>query len=314
MKKNSKILIIGGSGLLGSAIDRVLNERNYRNISSPRSSKVNLLEKDSIDPYLRAEKPEYIFMVAGLVGGIMGNKKRQADFLYQNSIMILNLLESIKKFSPQSKLLYTGSTCIYPRENPQPIKEERIMKGELEKTNEGYALAKILGIKACEKYREQYGIDTICVMPTNLYGLNDNYDVENGHMIPSLIKKFLLAKRKKEKIVLWGSGNPRREALYSEDCADALIHLMKNYSSREIVNVGTGFDYSIKEFANIIQKTIEVKTEIEWDSSKPDGTFEKRTDITRLKKIYAEYSPRIFEKGLKVILDNEKEVERILKT
>jgi GDP-L-fucose synthase len=313
MEKDSKILILGGSGLLGSAISRVLNKKGYRNVSSPKSSEVNLLEKDSIDCYLKNEKPEYIFMVAGLVGGIMENKKRQADFLHKNTMMVLNLLESLKNNSPKSKLLYTGSTCIYPKENPQPINEERFMKGELEETNKGYSIAKIWGIIGCQLYREQYGLETICAMPTNLYGLNDNYDLERGHMIPTLIKKFLLAKEKGEKVVLWGSGNPRREALFSEDCADALIYLMKNYSSKEIINIGTSFDYSIKEFANIIQKKIGVEIDIKWDSSKPDGVFEKRTDISRLKKIYPTYKPRNFEEGLAELLSNEKEIKKILK-
>ena len=312
MEKDSKILILGGNGLLGSAINRELKKHDYQKILSPRSYEVNLLDKNSINSFLKVENPEYIFMVAGLVGGIMGNKKRQADFLYQNSIMILNLLESAKENSLGSKILYTGSSCIYPRENPQPIKEERFMKGELEETNKGYAVAKGMGIVAGQLYREQYGLNTISAMPTNLYGLNDTYDLENGHMIPGLIKKFLLAKRDGEDITLWGTGNPRREALYSEDCADALIYLMKNYSSPEIVNIGTGFDYSIKEFAEILKKELKINVNLKWDLSKPDGTFEKRTDISRLKNIYLKFSPRSFEKGLSEIINNKDELKRIL--
>jgi GDP-L-fucose synthase len=226
--------------------------------------------------------------------------------------MILNVLEGIKNKCKNAKLLYTGSTCIYPKENPQPITEDRFQAGKLEETNKGYAVAKGAGVVACQLYREQYGIDAICVMPTNLYGLNDNYDLENGHMIPSLIKKFILAKEKGKKIILWGTGAPRREALYSEDCADALIYLMNNYSSKEIVNIGTGFDYSIKEFAQTIKKTINWEGEIKWDKTKPDGTFEKRTDVSRLKKIYPTFNPRSFEEGLNQILSNEEEVKRIL--
>lgn len=312
MERDSKILIFGAGGLLGSAIFRVLKKKGYENILAPGSKKVNLLEKKEVEDYIRTEKPQYIFMVAGLVGGILGNKTRPADFLYQNSIMILNLLEAVKKNSPSSKIIYTGSTCIYPKENPQPISEERFMAGKLEETNKGYAVAKGMGVVACQLYRKQYNLEAICVMPTNLYGLNDNYDLENGHMIPSLIKKILLAKEKGKEVVLWGSGTPRREALYSEDCADALIYLMKNYSSDKIVNIGTGFDYSIKEFAEIIKKEVGWEGEIEWDFSKPDGTFEKRTDIQRLKSIYPEFSPRNFREGLKEILSNKKEVERIL--
>jgi GDP-L-fucose synthase len=314
MDSSSKIVVFGGSGLLGSAIKKILIKQGFENISSPKSSEVDLLKKDEVENYLKSKKPEYIFMAAGLVGGILGNRARPADFLYQNSIMILNLLNGIKEFSPETKILFTGSTCIYPKENPQPISEDRFMCGKLEETNKGYAVAKGLGIVACQLYREQYGVDAICAMPTNMYGINDSYDLENGHMIPGLIKKFLLAEKGSEKIVLWGTGRPRREALYSEDCADALIYLMKNYSSGEIVNIGTGFDYSIKEFAEIISGEIGTDVDnIEWDTSKPDGTFEKRTDIARLKWIYPEYNPRTLKEGVREILGNKVEVERILK-
>ena len=261
---------------------------------------------------MEAENPEYIFMVAGLVGGILGNKARPADFLYKNSIMILNLLEGVKNHSPKTKILYTGSTCIYPKENPQPISEDRFMKGELEESNIGYAVAKGMGVVACQLYRKQYGVDAICAMPTNMYGINDNYDLENGHMIPTLIKKFLDAKSTGEDITLWGTGNPRREALYSDDCADALIYLMENYSSKEIVNVGTGTDYSIREFANIISNEIGGKFDIIWHESKPDGTMEKRTDIQWLKEIYPDFSPRGLIHGIGEIIGNSEEVSKIL--
>lgn len=312
MQEDSKILVLGANGLLGSAINRVLLKQNFTNISTPSRKELNLLEKAEINRYLKENAPEYIFMTAGLVGGIMANKTKPADFVYENSLMILNLLDSIKDNSPNSKLLYTGSNCIYPRENPQPINEERFLAGKLEETNIGYAAAKIMGIIACQSYHRQYGLETICAMPTNLYGLKDNYDLENGHMIPTLIKKILLAKKNKEIINLWGSGNPKREALYSEDCADALVYLMKNYNSPEIINLGTGFDYSIKEFARIIQDEIGYNASIEWDLSKPDGTFEKKTDIKKLKEIYPEFNPRSFREGLREILDNEEEISRIL--
>ena len=312
MERNSKIVVFGGSGLLGSAVSRVLNRQGFENVSLPRSSEVNLLEKNEIENYLKIEQPKYIFMVAGLVGGILGNKTRPADFLYQNSMMILNLLEGIKKFSSKSKLLFTGSTCIYPRENPQPINEDRFMCGKLEESNKGYAVAKGMGIVACQLYRRQYGIDAICTMPTNLYGLNDTYDLENGHMIPGLIKKFLIAKENGGNVILWGSGTPRREALYSEDCADALVYLMNNYSSEDIVNIGTGFDYSIKEFAEIIKREVGLKCDIKWDKSKPDGTFEKRTDTSKLKGVYSKFNPRSLREGVRELLNNKGELERIL--
>lgn len=314
MEKTSKICILGGSGLLGSAIVKLLREKGYENLLAPRSSEVNLLDEKKMKSFLEEEKPEFIFMVAGLVGGIMGNKKRQADFLYRNTLMILNLLEAIKNNCPKCKLLFTGSTCIYPKENPQPIKEDRLLAGKLEETNKGYALAKITGVVACQLYREQYDLDAICAMPTNLYGPNDTYDLENGHMISSLIKKILVAKEQGLKsITLWGSGNPRREALYSEDCADALIYLMNSYSSPEIVNIGTGFDYSIKEFVEIISKEVGWEGKIEYDSTKPDGTFEKRTDITLLRELYPEFISRKLSEGVKEILKDKRELNRILK-
>lgn len=313
MDKNSKILILGSTGLLGSAIYRELVKKKYKKILTPKSKDVNLLEKETIDKYLKKEKPEYIFMVAGLVGGIQGNRLKPADYLYKNTMMILNLLESIKNNLPKSKILYTGSTCIYPKKNPQPINENRFMAGKLEETNKGYAVAKGTGVVACQLYRKQYNIDAICVMPTNLYGFNDNYDLENGHMIAGLIKKIYLAKEKGKEVVLWGTGKPRREALYSDDCADALIYLMNNYSSEEILNVGTGFDYSIKELAKIVKKEIGWKGKIKWDDAKPDGTFEKRTDIRKLKKIYAKFNPRSLNKGIKEIINNKEQIKLILK-
>ena len=313
MKKNSKILVLGSGGLLGSAILKLLKKQDFKNILTPSSKGLNLLEKKEVENYIKKEKPQFIFMVAGLVGGILGNKNNQADFLYQNTIMILNLLESVKNFSKKSKILYVGSTCIYPKENPQPIDENRFLSGKLEETNIGYAISKITGIVACQKYKEQYNVNSICVMPTNMYGIGDNYDLENGHFLASLIKKFVLAKKNNSKeITFWGSGKPKREALFNEDCANALIYLMKNYNSREIINVGTNFDYSVKEYVNIMKRITNFKGKIIWDKSKPNGTFEKRTDIRKFKKIFPEFKPRSFEEGVKEILGNEKEVERIL--
>ena len=310
--KENKSLIFGSNGLLGSAIYRVLHKKNQGEILAPSRKEVDLLKRETLDSYLKSEKPDHIYMVAGMVGGIKANNDAPADFLYANSVMILNLLESVKENSLDSKILYTGSTCIYPKENPQPINENRFLAGRLEKTNEGYAISKIMGTVACQSYRKQHGLDAICAMPTNLYGINDNYDLENGHMIASLIKKTLLAKKDGEDLVIWGTGKPRREALFSDDCADALICLMNNYSSEEIVNIGTGFDYSVIEFASKIKEKIGFRGEITNDFSKPDGTFEKRTDIARLKEIYPSFKPRNFEEGLTQILSDEKEVERIL--
>jgi GDP-L-fucose synthase len=306
METNDKIAVLGGTGMLGSSIIRTLEKQNYKNIIlKSKSSGLDLLDYNSVNKFFEKEQPKYVFMVAGLVGGIIGNQKRNADFLYENATMILNVLNAIAKKSPQTKILFTGSTCIYPKKNPQPIKEERLLAGRLEETNKGYALAKITGVVGCELYRKQYGLKTIAVMPTNMYGKNDNYNLETGHMIPSLIKKFVEAKKNNSEITLWGTGNPRREALYVDDCADACIYLMKNYEGEDIINIGTGFDYSIKEFAEIISNTLKYKTKINWDKTKPDGTKEKKTDITKLKKIMPDFKPRSFEEGLKEILKYE---------
>ncbi len=312
INKYSKVAVFGGSGLLGSAIVRELKRRGYTNITVMRSKDLNLLHQCDVQTYFQNNSYDAVFMTAGLVGGIVGNQKRNADFLYQNATMILNLLEAIKNTTPQTKVLYTGSTCIYPKENPQPISEDRFLAGKFEETNKGYAMAKSLGVVACELYSKQYGMNCISVMPTNLYGPNDNYDLENGHMIPSLIKKFSIAKRDGTDVTLWGSGKPRREALYTDDCADAIVHLMENYNGRDIVNIGTGFDYSIKEFAEIIADEVGYTGTVYWDTSKPEGVFEKRTDITRLKKLYPEYKPRSLREGVRALLSNEKELRRIL--
>jgi GDP-L-fucose synthase len=306
MKRDSKILVLGSTGLVGSSIVRVLEAKGFKNILKPKHSDVNLIEKKQIDKYIENNKPDYVFMVAGLVGGIMGNKKANAEFLYVNSLMILNLLEALKIFAPKAKLLYTGSTCVYPKENPQPINEDRLLVGPLEESNKGYAIAKIVGVIGGQLYREQYGMDIISVMPTNMYGLNDNYDLVGGHFLPSLIKKFVDAKENNlEEIEFWGSGKPRREALFVDDCAEACIYLMQNYFDSEIVNIGTGIDYSIEEFVNMMKKLTGYKGDIVWDREKPDGTMLKQTDISRLKNIMPNYSPRGFEEGVKIVLEKD---------
>lgn len=303
MELKSKIVVFGGNGMLGSSVVRRLKKQGYVNITTvSKGDRCDLLNQERVNEFFREEKPDYAFMVAGLVGGIQANNSRQADFLYQNALMILHVLEALKNYSPKTKLLFTGSTCIYPKENPQPINENRFMTGPLENTNKGYAVAKGMGIVGCQLYRMQYGINAIAAMPTNMYGPNDNYNVETGHFIAALVIKMLNAKKSGEPPTFWGTGKPRREALYVDDCADALIYLMKNYNKSEIVNIGTGFDYSIKEYVEIARKIIGFDGDIKWDSSKPDGMYEKRTDISYLLTIMPEYKPRPFEQGLKDVI------------
>ena len=303
MELKSKIAVFGGNGMLGSAVVRQLKNHGYENIITvSKGDKYNLLVQKDADEFFKNEKPDYAFMVAGLVGGILANNTRQADFLYQNALMILHVLESLKNYSPETKILYTGSTCIYPKENPQPINEDRFMMGPLEETNKGYAVAKGTGIIACQLYRDQYGINAISAMPTNIYGPNDNYDIENGHFIAALIMKMITAKKTGVPPVFWGTGKPRREALFVDDCADALVYLINNYSDPKIINIGTGFDHSIKEFVEIAKNIVGYNGEIKWDLSKPDGMYEKRTDISYLKTLMPEFKPRSFEQGLKDVL------------
>ena len=301
--KKELVTIFGATGLLGSAIYEELDKEKYEISTPSRKNGFDLLNSESVNQYFKENKPKYVFMVAGLVGGIKANKERGADFQYQNTIMIFNVLEAIKNYSPKSKILYTGSTCIYPKENPQPINEDRFLADKLEESNIGYAISKISGIVACRLYKKQYGIESVCVMPTNLYGPNDNYDLENGHFLAAVIKKIYIAKTQNKPLEFWGTGTPRREALFSSDCARACIYLVENYSGDEIINIGTGFDYSIKEYVETMSKLVGVDTSsISWDTTKPDGTFEKRTDISKLKEIMPEFNPRSFEEGVKEVL------------
>lgn len=289
--------------MLGSSVVRRLQNQGYENIITvSKGDRCDLLIQSRVNDFFKEIKPDYAFMVAGLVGGIQANNTRQADFLYQNALMILHVLESLKNYSPKTKLLFTGSTCIYPKENPQPINENRFMTGPLEDTNKGYAVAKGMGIVGCQLYRMQYGINAIAAMPTNMYGPNDNYNIETGHFIAALVIKMLNAKKSGEPPTFWGTGRPRREALYVDDCADALIYLIKNYNKPEIVNIGTGFDYSIKEYVETAQKIIGFNGEIKWDTSKPDGMYEKRTDISYLLSLMPDFKPRSFEQGLKDVI------------
>lgn len=306
MDKKSKIAVFGGTGMLGSAVVRNLKSKGYEKVYAvSKDTEFDLLNKQMVDDFMINIQPDCIFMVAGLVGGILANNSRQADFLYQNALMILYTLESVKNHSPKTKVLFTGSTCIYPKENPQPINESRFMAGPLEETNKGYAIAKGMGVIACQLYREQYGLNTIEIMPTNMYGPRDNYDLNNSHFIAAMIKKLVMAKKEGIVPTFWGTGKPRREALYVDDCADGLVFLMENYNSSDIVNIGTGTDHSIAEYIDITKNLVGYDGAINWDTSKPDGMYQKLTDIQRLKSIMPDFKPRTFEEGASQILRDD---------
>jgi len=282
MKKTSKIYIAGHNGLVGSALERNLIKRGYNNIMTKTRKELDLLNPAEVADFFEKEKPEYIFLAAARVGGILENETYPADFIYQN-LQIQNNIIHNAYLNKAKKILFLGSSCIYPRDCPQPIKEEYLLSGPLEKTNEAYAVAKIAGIKMCQSYNKQYNTKYISVMPTNLYGPNDNFDLDSSHVMPALLRKFHEAKINNAKeVVMWGTGKPKREFLHVDDLAEACIFLMNTYSSSEIVNIGTGEDLSIRELAEIIKTVVGFKGKIINDTSKPDGTPRKLLDVSRL--------------------------------
>ena len=282
MNLDSKIYIAGHRGMVGSALHRNLTMRGYSNLIFRTSSQLDLRNQLAVRDFFRNEKPEYVFLAAAKVGGIHANNTLRADFIYDN-LMVQNNVIHEAATTGVKKLLFLGSSCIYPKLALQPLKEEYLLTGVLEPTNEPYAIAKIAGIKMCEAYRAQYGCNFISVMPTNLYGPNDNYDLNNSHVLPALIRKFHEAKMKEEaSVILWGSGNPLREFMHADDMADACVYLMENYSSEKFVNVGTGEDISIRDLASLIGEVVGFKGNIQYDSSKPDGTPRKLMDVSYL--------------------------------
>ena len=282
MKKNSKIYIAGHRGLVGSAIIRNLTKNGYANLITRTRSELDLLDAVAVADFFKKEKPEYIFLAAAKVGGIHANNTYPADFIYQN-LQIQNNIIHNAYLNNTKKLLFLGSSCIYLRDCKQPIKEEYLLTGPLEKTNEAYAIAKIAGIKMCQSYNKQYGTKFISVMPTNLYGINDNFDLESSHVLPALLRKFHEAKTNNDpEVVMWGTGSPKREFLYVDDMADACIYLMNNYSDSEIVNIGTGEDVTIQELAQTISRVVNYTGKIANDMSKPDGTPRKLLDVSKL--------------------------------
>ena len=282
MEKDSKIYIAGHRGMVGSAIHRKLQEKGFNNFVLRTSKELDLRNQQAVANFFQTEKPEYVFLAAAKVGGIIANNTYRADFLYENLAIQNNVIHSAYE-NKVTKLMFLGSSCIYPKLALQPLKEEYLLSGFLEETNEPYAIAKIAGIKLCEAYRTQYGCDFISVMPTNLYGPNDNYDLQNSHVLPAMIRKFHEAKvANNESVILWGTGSPMREFLYADDLAEACAYLMENYSEPEFINVGTGIDITIKKLAETVKESVGFKGNLNWDTSKPDGTPRKLMDVSRL--------------------------------
>ncbi|MBS1774551.1 MAG: GDP-L-fucose synthase [Bacteroidetes bacterium] len=285
MELNSKIYVAGHKGMVGSAIVRRLQSAGFTNIICRSSKELDLRRQEETAAFFQTEKPDYVFLAAAKVGGIMANNQYKADFLYDNLMIQNNVIHHAYK-NGVKKLMFLGSSCIYPKLAPQPLKEEYLLTGELEATNEPYAIAKIAGIKMCDAYRFQYGCNFISVMPTNLYGPNDNYDLNNSHVLPALIRKFHEAKMNSvDEVVVWGSGKPLREFLHADDLADACFYLMQNYNEPGLVNIGVGEDISIADLAMMIKDIVGYAGKIVWDSSKPDGTPRKLMDVSKLKNL-----------------------------
>jgi len=285
LPKDAKIYVAGHRGMVGSALVRNLLSKGYTNIITRTRSELDLLEQQAVHAFLKLEQPAYVFIAAAKVGGIYANNTYRADFIYQNLVVEANLIHGAHQADIE-RLCFLGSSCIYPRDCPQPIKEEYLLTGPLEPTNEPYAIAKIAGIKLCESYNRQYGAQYISVMPTNLYGPNDNYDLNNSHVLPALIRKAHEAKVRGDKeLVVWGSGKPMREFLYVDDMADACVFLMESNISDGLFNVGTGEDVTIRELAETVMSVVEFKGEIVFDASKPDGTPRKLLNVERMRKL-----------------------------
>jgi len=285
LEKSAKIYIAGHRGMVGSAIHRKLTAEGFNNFVFRTSSELDLRDQASVKDFFETERPEYVFLAAAKVGGIMANNIYRAEFLFDNLQIQNNIIDSAYRVNVK-KLLFLGSSCIYPKLAPQPLHEDSLLTGTLEPTNEPYAIAKIAGIKMCEAYRSQYGCDFISVMPTNLYGPNDNYDLNKSHVLPAMIRKFHEAKEENKPVVeLWGTGSPLREFLHADDLADACYFLMQNYSEPGFLNVGVGSDVTIKELAELIRKTVGYEGEVHWNTDKPDGTPRKLMDVSKLHEL-----------------------------
>ena len=303
MEKGAKIFVAGHRGMVGSAIVRTLEKEGYDNIITRSHKELDLCRQEEVEQFFSHEKPEYVFLAAAKVGGIMANSEALADFMYENMILEMNVIHSAWH-NDCKKLLFLGSSCIYPRMAPQPMPESCLLTSELEKTNEAYALAKISGLKYCEYLNKQYGTDYISAMPTNLYGPNDNYHPTHSHVLPALIRKLHEAKEAGEsEVICWGTGTPLREFLYVDDLADACVFLMNHYSGDETVNVGTGKELTIRELTEIVARVVGFQGEIKWDADKPDGTPRKLLDVTKLRDLGWTYKVEL-EEGIRLAYED----------
>jgi GDP-L-fucose synthase len=306
MNKTDKIYIAGHRGMVGSAIERRLRKDGFSNIITRTSKELDLRNQQQVNEFFTAEQPDYVFMSAAKVGGILANNIYRAEFIYDNLMIELNVVHACHTVKVK-KMLFLGSSCIYPKLAPQPLKEEYLLTGELESTNEPYAIAKIAGIKLCESYRRQYGDNFISVMPTNLYGPNDNYDPESSHLFASFIRKFSLAKRNNlNEIEIWGDGSPMREFLHVDDMADACVFLMENYDGEEIFNIGTGTDVTVLELAETMKEVSGFNGTFKFDASKPNGTPRKLMDVSKLENLGWKAKISLKE-GVKMVFEDVKD-------
>lgn len=302
MDNDSKIFVAGANGMVGSAIIRELRKNGFNNLLTPSSKELDLRNQVDVSSFFETNKPEYVFLVAAKVGGIHANNTYPAEFLYDN-MMIQNNVIHQSYLNKVEKLLFLGSSCIYPKFSQQPINEDSLLTGSLEPTNEAYAVAKISGIEMCKFYNKQYGSNFISAMPTNLYGINDNFDLNNSHVLPALLRKVIEAKNNNsESVTIWGSGLPKREFLYVDDLAKACLFLMQNYNSPEIINIGTGEDLSIKELAILIKEIVDFNGNLIFDSSKPDGTPRKLLDVSKINKLGWKHENDLKQGVLKTIM------------
>ena len=306
MEKDAKIYVAGHRGMVGSAILRGLYKKGYNNIIFRKSNELDLRNQTQVSDFFKKERPDYVFLAAAKVGGILANNIYRGEFLYENLMIQNNVIHS-SYLTGVKKLMFLGSSCIYPKLAPQPLKEEYLLTGLLEPTNEPYAIAKIAGIKMCDAYRAQYGCNFISVMPTNLYGPNDNYDLQNSHVLPALIRKFLTAKKNNDpSVILWGTGSPLREFLHADDLADACLFLMDEFNEEGLVNIGTGVDLSILDLAKMVQKVVGYEGTIEQDTTKPDGTPRKLMDVSKLHSMGWQHKISL-EEGIKSVVEEVKD-------